>query len=65
MSYLQQRNEIDKMIELIKDEAKKSYWIEKLKKMDTRQGGSHKVGITGLHSMLKKEVQNGRQALSN
>jgi hypothetical protein len=57
MSYIQQRNEIDKMIESIKDETKKTFYQEKLKKMDTRKGGSHRIGITGLHSILKKEVQ--------
>lgn len=55
MGYLQQRALIDSLMTKLPEERRKFY-AEKLAKIDKRDGGSHRVGITGILSMLQKEV---------
>lgn len=56
MGYLEQRNTIDRLIEKLSDDRKKFY-LEKLNKIDARNGGGHRIGITALLSMLKTETK--------
>ena len=57
MGYTEQRNLIDKLMNELNEERRKFY-TDKLAKMDKRTGGAHRVGVTGLLSMLKNETEN-------
>lgn len=60
MGYTEQRNMIDKIISQLPED-KQKFYLMKLKKIDTRKGGPHRIGITGILSMLKIELTNNQQ----
>lgn len=60
MGYTEQRNMIDKIISQLPED-KQTFFLTKLKKIDARKGGSHRIGITGILSMLKAELTNNQQ----
>jgi len=59
--YTEQRNEIDRLIKKLSEEEQKVF-LDKLKKIDQREGGSHRIGITGLLSALKKQTKEAKIA---
>jgi hypothetical protein len=59
--YTEQRNELDRLIKKL-PEADQKVFLEKLKKIDQREGGSHRIGITGLLSALKKQTKEAKIA---
>lgn len=56
--YSAQRSEIDRLISKIYPNDKRDAYKERLKKIDAKEGGAHRVGITGLLSELRKTVKN-------